>query len=195
MVEINPQKLFGTWRAGRALDFHTTSSTPAGQNDAGHLLFNTVRPPIAELLFRLKYRQDLTAAKDITEAAAAFLMRASMKFEMLIPVPPSTSRPMQPVLVLAKGISVAVNIPYSDCIKTTRATSQLKNINDPAQRAALLDGLYTVPLGQVAGKHVLLFDDLYRSGSTLNAITTVLLEQGKAASVSVLAITRTRSHR
>lgn len=45
-----------------------------------------------------------------------------------------------------------------------------------------------------ARKRVLLFDDLYRSGSTLNAITDVLLQAGQATSVSVLTLTRTRSH-
>jgi len=40
-----------------------------------------------------------------------------------------------------------------------------------------------------------LFDDLYRSGATMDAITTALYEQGKAADVFALTITRTRSFR
>ena len=44
------------------------------------------------------------------------------------------------------------------------------------------------------GKNVLLFDDLFRSGATMNAITDVLLNQGQVTSVSVLTITKTRSN-
>ena len=40
----------------------------------------------------------------------------------------------------------------------------------------------------------LLFDDLYRSGATMNEITTTLYDQGSAADVFVLTITRTRSN-
>ena len=39
-----------------------------------------------------------------------------------------------------------------------------------------------------------LFDDLFRSGATMNAITDVLLRKGKAASVRAFTITRTRSN-
>jgi predicted amidophosphoribosyltransferase len=51
-----------------------------------------------------------------------------------------------------------------------------------------------VDVAHTEGKKVLLVDDLYRSGATLNAITDLLLTEGKAASVSVLTITRTRSN-
>jgi len=44
----------------------------------------------------------------------------------------------------------------------------------------------------VAGKAVLLFDDLFRSGATLNAVTRVLYEQGQCSDVYALALTRTR---
>jgi len=62
VVEIHPQGIAGSWKSGIALDFHTTSSTPAGYNEFGHMQFDTVRPEIAELLYRLKYRGDQGAA-------------------------------------------------------------------------------------------------------------------------------------
>lgn len=43
------------------------------------------------------------------------------------------------------------------------------------------------------GRHVLLFDDLHRSGATMNAITEALYDDGDAAEVFALTITRTRS--
>jgi competence protein ComFC len=46
----------------------------------------------------------------------------------------------------------------------------------------------------VKGKCLLLFDDLFRSGATMNAITQSLYEHG-AADVFALTITQTRSNR
>lgn len=42
---------------------------------------------------------------------------------------------------------------------------------------------------QVQGRKILLFDDLYRSGATMNAITAALYDEGEAANVFALTIT------
>ncbi len=194
MVDIHPQKIIGKWRSGIALDFHTTSSTPVGYNEAGHMQFDTVRPEIAELLYQLKYHAKQEAAQGIVVAAATFLEPHREKIDLIVPVPPSTERAVQPVIVLATRIGAAVNLPVVQCIAPTRATAQLKGITDPAKRKELVDGLYAVDSQYTAGKNVLLFDDLFRSGTTLDAITDVLLREGKAASVRVLTITKTRSN-
>lgn len=195
MVAIHPQRIVGNWKSGIALDFHTTSSTPIGHNESGHMQFDTVRPEIAELLYQLKYQGNKDAAQGIIAAAATFLRPHRAKFDLIIPVPPSTVRAVQPVLMLAQGIGVTVDLPILDCVTTTRPTTQLKGVIEPEKRKELVDGLYAVDHQQTTGKNVLLFDDLFRSGTTLNAITDVLLQQGKAASVSVLTITKTRSNR
>jgi predicted amidophosphoribosyltransferase len=44
-------------------------------------------------------------------------------------------------------------------------------------------------------KRVLLIDDLFRSGETLNASIRTLKEQGKVNDIYVLAITKTRTKR
>jgi predicted amidophosphoribosyltransferase len=193
MVPIHPEKIEGNWLFGVALDLQTTSSRPSGPNEAGHMQFDTVRPPIAELLYKLKYGGDQTAATGIIAAAAGWLRRHREKIDILIPVPPSTHRAVQPVLILANGIGAATGLPVVNCITTTRSATPLKTVDDPAQRQTLLTGLYSVDASFTAGKNVLLFDDLFRSGATLNAITDVLMRQGQAASVRVLTITRTRS--
>lgn len=64
---------------------------------------------------------------------------------------------------------------------------------DPENRTELLEGLYSVERAHTQRKSVLLFDDLYRSGATLKAITELLMTQGRAGAVRVLTITRTRS--
>lgn len=194
MVTIHPQKIEGHWQSGVALDFHTTSSTPIGENEFGHMQFDTVRPAIAELLYQLKYRGDQEAAQEIIATAADFLRPHRAKFDLLIPVPPSTQRAVQPVLILARGIGAALDLRVVDCVTTTRATTQLKGVTDPGKRRELVDGLYTVDRSYTAGKNILLFDDLFRSGTTMNAIADLLLQGDRANSVRAFTITKTRSN-
>ena len=66
------------------------------------------------------------------------------KFDLIIPVPPSTQRAIQPVLVIATGIGKALGVPVVSCVTTTRPTTQLKGVTDPEERKALLEGLYAV---------------------------------------------------
>ncbi len=65
---------------------------------------------------------------------------------------------------------------------------------DRERRKALLAGLHEIDASKTEGRHIRLFDDLFRSGSTVNAITDLMMGEGRARSVRVLAITKTRSH-
>jgi len=94
--------------------------------------------------------------------------------------------------VLLSGLGIDVSI---DCAIKVKETSELKRIFDFEQRMRILADVFEVRDPVVAGRTVLLFDDLYRSGATLNAVTRVLLEQGKARDVYALTLTITRRMR
>jgi competence protein ComFC len=194
MAAINPQLITGQWVKGIAMDIHTISSTPIGTNEFGHVRFETVRSELGELLYRLKNRGDQNAAPEIIATAAQYLRPSLHKFDRIIPVPPSARRVIQPVILLANGIGEALGVAVVNCITTSRPATQLKNITDPNQRREALEGLYAVDPAHTEGGNILLFDDLFRSGATMNAITDVLMGQGKAASVRAITITRTRSN-
>ena len=147
------------------------------------------------LLFRLKYRGDRSAAQEIIDTATAFLKRHRSKFGILVPVPPSAARAVQPVMLLAKEIGTAIGLPVVDCVSLTRSATPLKGVMERKKRDDLLEGLYRIDARLTENKNVLLFDDLFRSGATMNAVTDLLMGEGKAASVRVLAITRSRSYR
>ncbi len=70
----------------------------------------------------------------------------------------------------------------------------MKDIDDLDERRSLLESVFHIKDISVKGKNILLFDDLYRSGATLNAATKVLYSAG-ARNVYVLTLTRTRSKR
>ncbi len=76
-----------------------------------------------------------------------------------------------------------------------RDVPELKNVYDYDERIRLLKDAYAAEKPKTQGRRILLFDDLYRSGATLNEITATLYDQGGAADVFALAITRTRRGR
>ncbi|HTD32279.1 MAG TPA: hypothetical protein VK665_01360 [Candidatus Elarobacter sp.] len=195
MAASNPQKITGNWRSGYALDLHTTGSTYLGVDEYGHNKFDNSYTELGGLLNRLKYKNDQSAAREIIATAADFLRPERAKFDLIVPVPASTYRSVQPVLLLANGLGAAIGLPVVRCVTTTRPTTQLKAIEDFAEREKALLGLHAVDAMHTTEKNVLLFDDLFRSGATLNAITNVLLEHGGAKNVYAFTVTRTRSNR
>ena len=86
---MNPKRIFGNWISGYALDIHTISSTYMGVNESGHDVFDNKRSELGELLYRIKYQGDRSAACEIVEAAVAFLERSRNRFDVIVPVPPS----------------------------------------------------------------------------------------------------------
>lgn len=196
MADYQRREIFGRWRKGYALDIHTISSTYLGQDAFGHDKYDTIYSAIGELLYKLKSKQDTTVIPEIVDAVEQLIKSADKStIDIIVPVPPSSLRRVQPVILLAEAVSQRVGIPLVNCITKTRAEPQLKNIYDLDERLKRLTGLHTVDQNAVQGKRVLLFDDLYRSGATMNAITAILLEQGKAIDVCALTITKTRSNR
>jgi len=191
--------IIGNWAQGFALDLHTTKSTLIGVDDFGHNKFDTLRPPIAEDLFQLKYRKDSGRVEKIANQAAHFLekYKSGWQLDVIIPIPPSDqTRPLQPVYELAKAIGKKCTLPVDFAtLKKVKATSELKSIDDAGKRREILKDAFDVEANSLAGKDVLLFDDLFRSGETLQAATEVLLKKGKARNVYVLTITKTRSKR
>lgn len=181
---------------GYALDLHTAVSRHVGQDDQGHPRFETRRTPAGELFYRLKYRGDRTAARDLVAAAAGFLRTWRPPVDMLVPVPASRGRALQPVALLAAMLAQELGLEVCrDCVRRTRDHVQLKNVHDYDARLRILADVHAVDRNRVQGSSVLLLDDLYRSGATMNSITDALYDAGDAAAVYGLALTRTRIRR
>jgi competence protein ComFC len=195
MAKMNPMRIPGRWREGFTLDYHTVSSIYVGDNEYGHPVFDTKRTELGDLLYRLKNKSDESTIEELAETATSFVRSWNPDPILIIPVPPSRkARPLQPVFVLAKALSERLAIPVRfDCVVRIKDLPELKNVYDYDTRIKLLQGAHRVEQNLVEAKKVLLFDDLFRSGATMNAITNDLYETGKAAEVFALTITRTRS--
>ena len=106
----NPVQVYGAWRLGWVIDVHTISSEFVGYDPNGVELFHTVRSPLGEAMYQLKYRGQMSEAKTVSKAMAQFMLdkpNAMARIDVIVPVPPSTKRATQPVAEitahLAKG--------------------------------------------------------------------------------------------
>jgi predicted amidophosphoribosyltransferase len=198
-MNIDPKRIIGNWAQGWALDQHTLSSTSGDLDGGMHAEFITERSELGEALYRLKYRNDRSRIVPIARVVADFIRsRCELSdIKAVLAVPPSdTRRSFQPVEAVAARIGALLGLPVpDDFLFKARATLPLKNIAAKRSRRLELDGAFDVADRRFADMHVLVFDDLFRSGETLKAVTAALLFQGQAAKVSVLTATSTRSNR
>jgi len=196
MISFDPVRIPGRWREGYALDLHTVQSNFLGDDEYGRAQFETKRSAVGELLYRLKYKSDLSTVAELVEAAAFFVRSWEPPVDILVPVPASRTRALQPVLAVGEALASELKLEFSPgSVRRTRKIRELKDVYQYDERFRLLSGFHKVDRTMVKGRRVLLFDDLFRSGATLNAITAALYDQGSASDVYALTITRTRSHR
>lgn len=188
------KNISGCWKAGWALDVHTISSTP---NSDG--TFNNDRTPIGEAVYRLKYKQDLSQIDFLVQVLVDFLKtRIVLPYiDVIIATPPSQNRNFQPVFEIASKVAYQLAKPIDfDFVLKIKPTTQLKSITDVNERQQIISGAFAVSdQNKYRNKKVLIIDDLYRSGTTLNEMTRVLYEQANVNNVYVVTLTYTRSNR
>lgn len=193
-MKTSPRKIYGSWLDGYVLDLHTSGSTYLGDNEFGHPQFETHRTEVGELLFQLKYRADEAAIEPLVDAAVKFLVRWNRRPTLIVPVPSTNVyRKVQPVPRLVEGIGARLNIPVAPgSVRKRKRFAELKNVYDAEERRKLLEGAFEIDAAVVQSHRVLLVDDLFRSGATMNSIAEALAAGG-AQAVYAFAFTQTRS--
>ena len=191
-VEIDPVKITGEWDDGYCLDRHTICSTMIGYNEFGHPEFDTQRSALGELIYRLKYKGDVGGIPSIVETAAHFMRDWGVGPDLVIPMPPSKQRLMQPVFEIASALASTLGIPVdTKSVSKTNSTLQMKDIGDYSARVVALESTIKVE-ACLEGKRVLLVDDLLQSGASMNVVSRAIKDLGHARAVFAIALTRTR---
>ena len=99
----------------------------------------------------------------------------------------------QPVVEIARAIGARPSKPVdTTAVSKIKDTPELKNVFEYSQRLKLLEDAFKVDGAEVAGKPILLVDDLYRSGATATVVAQALRADG-AAAVLMLVMTKTRA--
>ncbi|MFW2177312.1 MULTISPECIES: ComF family protein [unclassified Moraxella] len=185
-------KLDGSWSVGYAYDKHIEHSTFLGYDDQGRPLFDTTRTYyMGELIYQLKYQQKLDNIDKIIDLLLAQFSNFE-KFNMVVPAPFSTPRLHQPVYLIAEQLAKRLNISYQPILHKIQAKIPLKNLATFDEKIENLS--HNIELDKqsnVANQTILLLDDLFDSGATLDSATQLLMQAG-AKEVNVLVLTKTR---
>lgn len=193
-MEVNIQRICGNWDLGYSLDKHVLQSIYLGENQWGHAEFDTTRSEVGEALFLLKYRSDFTQilviADQMTESLSQYFSTACL----VIPMPASKQRARQPVREIALKIAENMKIPcLENLLIKNVSTPQMKDINSRDDKVDTLVKAFAI--NDVLGNgyyDILIVDDLYDTGSSLEAATKVLNEYSKIRNIYVATVTRKR---
>lgn len=191
VIETHPVIVKGPWVDGVVLDKHTLHSVHIGDDPQGHPRFDTTRSALGELVYRFKNRGG--APDDIVETAVAFIRsRWPNDIDCVVSPPPSVSRYRQPAQILAERIArvLGVPAPAAVVIKKVR-TVPMKDLGKDQRESALAAAIQPRYRDPVAGRQILLVDDLWETGSTMRTVAQVLTSMG-AAEIRVLGMTYTK---
>lgn len=182
----------GSWDAGVVFDRHMIESVHLGVNELGYNKFQNTRSEIGELVYQLKYRGDKAAAKKIATLLDG--VQNVEKYDLITPIPPTNkARPYQPVFEIAKELGARRNVTVIEDLLSNSGDQQIKNVTDPIERRELLTKAFGIKAHpSIKGKKVIILDDLFDSGDTLE-VAAKLVRAAGAEHIAVLAMTKTRS--
>ncbi len=167
--------------------------------------FETIHAPfryggqLAIALQRLKYQRRPDIARTLAPLFAPTLATASARADVIVPMPlhwrRQSSRGFNQAALLTREARYHRDVPIDTLpLRRARATAPQTSLN-ARDRAANVAGAFTVPRrhrARVAGRRVLLVDDVVTTGATMAAAARELLDAG-AGAVSGLCLARAES--
>ncbi len=150
---------------------------------------------IKELVHKLKYRKKIILAQALSELLILNFPFSAFDFDTVIPVPLHKSklrkREYNQSSLLAKKVAGYFNCNFDpfNLVKINKSKPQFE-MGNLLQRIKNVRNLFEARSNKnIEGKNILLIDDVYTTGSTINECSKVLLKAG-AAKIGALTLTR-----
>ena len=191
-MKVSLRQLRGPWDEGWALDKHMLKSTYVGDDEYGHPRFDSVRTEVGEATFQLKYRQDWNQAKLLAQALANNIYPKLKSVGFIVPMPASTARVRQPVTEVAEALGATVTTPvFTDLLRKARNGKSLKNLYTRDEKTAAIGDSFSIndEIEQNGRWNVLVIDDLFHTGASMEAACKVLRGYPKVGKIYVATLT------
>ncbi|MEX0788303.1 MAG: hypothetical protein WD906_04970 [Anaerolineales bacterium] len=144
----------------------------------------TYRPPLVSALIHLKYRPNHRLARILAQGLAALILTEGWSADLVAAVPLGSrreqSRGYNQVALVAEQVAELLTITYDPrALTRIRETRTQVGLNPTQRRRNVTDAFEAVP-ARVAGRSVLVIDDLTTTGATLVACAAALYRAGAA---------------
>ena len=152
--------------------------------------------PLQQALHSLKYKRDIILADTLARLLYDAWVGHPVPGDVVMPIPLSPQRLRErgynQAGLLARGFAELAGLPYTfrGAVRVRNTTSQVGL--SAAQRRENMGGAFSGAVGRVAGRAVILVDDVCTTGSTLAACAEALTAAG-AASVWGFTLARARA--
>jgi ComF family protein len=148
-----------------------------------------------EAIHRLKYSNSRDLAAPLGEMMVSYWQDVHLPADVIIPVPLHSrrlrDRGYNQSALLARELGKGVGLPVlENALVRVRETSPQVDLN-AEERKENVRGAFHCPDDQLAGKRVLLVDDVYTTGATLEACNLALKQQS-VRTVWALTLARAR---
>ena len=134
-------------------------------------------------ILRYKFRGSRSYSQSYGRLLAMKLLQEDISFDILTWAPISRRRKWRrgydQVELIAKAVAKELGVPPVSTLKKTRHNRPQSRLKDAAARRANVLGVYRVTdPGSIAGKRVLLLDDILTTGATVSECARTLLTAG-----------------
>ncbi|HBS6212123.1 TPA: ComF family protein [Klebsiella pneumoniae] len=191
-MEVNIKDIVGNWNRGVVLDKHSKYSVVIGQNEWGHNIYDTTRTEVGEALFQLKYRSDWSQVHPLAQCLYDEAYPLFEKVGFILPMAASNVRARQPVTEIARALANLASVPcYDNLLLKAPGGVSLKNLHTKEEKVEAIGNSFSVnPIITNQGQsNVLVIDDLYHTGASMEAACAALSGYNKISNIYVAALT------
>ncbi len=185
---LHPTEIYGAWDKGVVLDNHIIKSILLRYDEKGREIFKNERTELGELIYKLKYQNKKDALSKILNLIKENLdiLNLKEKIDVILPIPPSNKkRKYQPVFEISREIAKYLNKELKTNILIKKTNFQVKDGYDIKGSIKQINNFKE-------STNILLIDDLYSTGATLNEVCKVLRKDIKVNKIYCLVMTKTK---
>jgi ComF family protein len=151
---------------------------------------------LREILHKFKYHGKLSLGRVLSRILVEHYPKDLDDIDLIVTVPLHISklrkREFNQSVVMAKDLAKPLRVPFNPlALKKVKDTKPQYEMGNESERRKNVRGAFIIEEASgVSGKSILLLDDVFTTGSTLNECTRVLLKSG-VKKVQVLTLMRT----
>ena len=168
------------------------AGAPCGRCRVQPLRLTAIRSPfryegdVRRLVQAFKFGGQSALAEAMAGQIVSLVRETGLDAEVIVPVPLSTGRQRQrgynQAGLLAAAIGKSLELPVALALRRTRSGQAQARSASAAERLRNVEGAFAVTgQGAIAGRRVMVVDDVATTGATLDACARALLKGGAAA--------------